>query len=278
MRNFVVYLIPLCLMVTAVQNQVLKATVKLNYDHLPNEEQRELEPFKYTIEDYINGYAWTEDEYETDIVINIMLSIETVHKKGHERMYKSQFQISSSSGERFYDKIWEFPYQQGIFLEHDKSQFDPVSHFLDYYAYLILGGELDTYDVFLGSPFYEKALEIVNRGMLSNYSRGWKERLNYLQHIRDSRIRSLREIKPDLFEAIYLLKEGNKAESKKYAVKTFNGIEKAYKLQPNNKYLKQFFDAHYRTLADLYRGDQTILNKLSLYDSLHKEMYRSAMQ
>jgi hypothetical protein len=277
MSRFISYIIPLCLVVAGVQSQVLKATVKLNYDHLPNEEQRELEPFRYTIEDYINGYSWTEDEYETDININIMVLIETVHKKGHERMYKAQFQISSSSGERFYDKNWEFPYQQGIFLEHDKSQFDPVSHFLDYYAYLILGGELDSYDVFLGTPFYDKASEIVNRAMLSNYSRGWKERLNDLQHIRDSRIRALREVKPDFFEAVYLLQEGKKSEAQNFAVKTLNGIEKAYKLQPNNKYLKQFFDAHYQTLADLFRGDKNVLEKLTLYDSLHKETYRNAM-
>jgi hypothetical protein len=277
MRALLYPILFVSLLIAGVQSQVLHAIVKLECDHLPNEDQRELEPFTSTIEDYINGYAWTEDEYETDITINIMVLIETVHKKGHERMYKAQFQINSSSDERFYDRTWEFPYQPGIFLEHDKSQFDPVSHFLDYYAYLILGGELDTYDTFLGSPYYEKALEIVNRGMLSNYSRGWKERLNYLQHIRDSRIRPLREAKPDFFEAIYLLEEGNRAEAQQFALKLIAGVEKAYKLQPNNKYLKQFFDAHYRTLANIFRGSNEILTKLVTYDSLHKEAYRNAM-
>jgi hypothetical protein len=277
MRRKMWCLFSLYLLVVGVQSQVIKATVKLKYNHLSIEDQRELEPFKTTIEDYFNGYMWTDDEYETDVSVNILVLIETVHKKGHERMYKAQFQISSSSGERFYDKVWEFPYQTGIYLEHDKSQFDPISHFLDFYAYLILGGELDSYDVFLGTPFYDKATELVNRGLLSNYSRGWKERHNYLQHIRDSRVRALREVKPDFFEAIFLLQEGNRKEARKYAVKTLDGIEKAYKLQPNNKYLKQFFDAHHITLADLFRGNREVLNKLTIYDSLHKDDYRNAM-
>lgn len=260
-----------------INGQVLKATAKLNYEHLPNEEQRELQPFKSIIEDYINNYSWTDDEYETDILVNILVLIETVHKKGHERLYKAQFQISSSSGERFYDKVWEFPYQQGIFLEHDKSQFDPISHFLDFYAYLVLGGELDSYDLLLGTPFYDKALEIVNRAMLSNYPRGWKERHDYLQNIRDPRIRSLREAKPDFFEAIYHFEEGNKKEALDFALKAMKGIEKAYQLQPNNKYMKQFFDAHHTQLADIFKGNKEILTKLVAFDSLHKEVYRTAM-
>jgi hypothetical protein len=48
-------------------------------------------------------------------------------------------------------------------------------------------------------------------------------------------------------------------------------------VQPNNKYLKLFFDANYTNFAEIFRGSNEILTKLSGFDSLHKETYRSAM-
>lgn len=86
--------------------QVLKVKVKIEYQHLPTEEQEELRELGSKIEDYFNNYAWTEDEYETDIDVNIYVIVENVRQKSHEKIYKTQFQIRSVSGESFYDKNW----------------------------------------------------------------------------------------------------------------------------------------------------------------------------
>ena len=51
-------------------------------------------------------------------------------------------------------------------------------------------------------------------------------------------------------------------------------IEKVYKNQPNNKYLKLFFDAHYKELAELFKGNVKVLQELEAYDPLHKDYYR----
>ena len=108
---------------------------------------------------------------DIDIRARIQVLIETVQKKTFEKIYKAQFLISSESGENFYDKIWEFPYEPSFPLEHSKSLFDPLTHFLDFYAYMILAGELDTYDLLQGTPLYDRALDIASQGVLSQYSR-----------------------------------------------------------------------------------------------------------
>ena len=125
-------------LITTSHSQVIKANVNINFKHLATEEHRILKELNIAIEDYYNGYAWTDDEYEFDIDLNIYIIIETVWKKSDEKIYKAQFQVKSTSGESFYDKEWEFPYHIGYALEHNKVQFDPVSYFLDYYAYLVL--------------------------------------------------------------------------------------------------------------------------------------------
>lgn len=258
--------------------QVLKATVNVDFTHLPDDQQGNLLQLETKIEQYLNGYSWVEDEYETDVNCNVQVIIETLQKKTHEKIYRAQFLISSESGEKFYDKTWEFTYESSFPLNHTKGQFDPLTYFLDYYAYLILAGELDTYALLLGTPLYEIALDIANQAMMSQYPRGWSTRIDELQQITSIRARSLREIKPDFFEAMYLLAEGKKAEAGKFADKVFEGIEKTAKAQPNNRYLWSFFESHYRELAQLFDGQNQRLGLLTEYDSRHRETYREKIK
>jgi hypothetical protein len=257
--------------------QVLKSSVGVSYEHLPLEEHQYLDDLKMQIEDYINNYAWTEDEYETDIDLTIYIIIENVQQKSYEKMFKAQFQTKSVSGESFYDKEWEFPYRKGYPMEHNNVQFDPLCHFLDYYANLVLAGELDTYGLLLGTPYYDTAQDLANRAILSQYSRGWSRRLEELQKITNIRTRPLREAKPDFFEAIYLLQEGKENEAREYGMKVMDAIEKVVEEQPNNKYLKMFFDAHHVTIAELFTNHNEILLRLADYDSNHRETYRDKM-
>jgi hypothetical protein len=258
--------------------QVLKATVNVDFTHLPDDQQGNLLQLETKIEQYLNGYSWVEDEYETDVNCNVQVIIETLQKKTHEKIYRAQFLISSESGEKFYDKTWEFTYESSFPLNHTKGQFDPLTYFLDYYAYLILAGELDTYALLLGTPLYEIALDIANQAMMSQFPRGWSTRIDELQQITSIRARSLREIKPDFFEAMYLLAEGKKAEAGKFADKVFEGIEKTAKAQPNNRYLWSFFESHYRELAQLFDGQNQRLGLLTEYDSRHRETYREKIK
>jgi hypothetical protein len=263
---------------TSISNsQVLKATVTIDFGHLTAEEQNNLQDLAANIEDYINNWSWTDDEYETDIDITIFIIVETVVKKSHEKIYKTQFQIKSVSGESFYDKEWEFPFQPGYLFDHSKIEFDPLCHFLDYYANLILGGELDGYGINLGTAFYDEAQSIANRAILSQYSKGWNNRQNELQKITNVRTRPLREAKPDFFEAEYLLAEGKVKKAKVYALKVLDAIQKVVNEQPNNKYLKTFFDAHHVTFAKIFENDKDGLERLIKYDNYHRDTYRQAM-
>jgi hypothetical protein len=267
-------------LVNCLNSQVIKATVNINFNHLPTEEYRILKELQNAIEDYYNGYAWTDDEYEFDIDLNIYIIIETVRKKSEEKIYKAQFQIKSTSGESFYDKEWEFPYQIGYALEHNKVQFDPISHFLDYYAYLVLAGELDTYGISLGTSYYDAAADLANRALSSKYTRGWSNRINELQKITHIHLRPLRDSKPDFFEAEYAFQEGKIDEAKTHALKVLDAIEKVVKVRPNSRYLSNFFDAHYNSFAQIFNKDNKNLERLMYYDInlQHRETYENAME
>ena len=249
----------------------------MQYGHLPVEEQNDLNTFTDKVEQYFNGYDWIDDEFEYDVGTSIQIIVETVQKKTSEKMLKTQFLINSVSGESFYDKSWEFPYQKGQALDHSKAQFDPLTHFLDFYAYMILAGEMDTNGLLLGTPLYDKAMDIANQAMMSQYPRGWNVRIEELQKITDMRTRPLREVKPNFFEALYFMEEGKRADAFHEALKVLEGIKKVYKMQPNSKPLQMFFKSHYKNLASLFRGHNPQLDALVEYDSKHREAYRAVM-
>jgi hypothetical protein len=140
---------------------------------------------------------------------------------------------------------------------------------------MVLAGELDTYGLLLGTHLYDKALDISSQGILSQYARGWNTRNEELLKITHFRTRPLREVKPDFFEAIYLYDEGNYKEAYKYAKKVYDGISKVYNHQPNNRYMRIFFEAHHKEIAMLFEGKNEILEKLTEIDSKHRETYRS---
>jgi len=268
----------LILLVNISTAQVLKSKVTADFGYLPAEEVNNLADLTTNIEDYINNFAWTDDEYETDIDVSIFIMVETVFNKGHQRMYRAQFQIKSVSGESFYDKEWEFAYVPGYLFDHSKIAFDPLTHFINYYCFLILGGELDGYAPNLGMPFYVEATNMGDIGSLSNYPKGWSTRVSELKKITDVRNRPLRVAKPDFFEAQYLLEEGNMAEAKKYCSKVLDAIEEVFEEFPNNKYLRTFFDAHHLVFAKIFADDPDALKRLIIFDNYHREIYRKAME
>jgi hypothetical protein len=277
MKQLISTLLMAVILTTPVLGQMLTTNVTVQYDHLSSDEQKDLEGLGNKVEQYFNNYQWVEDEFEYDVNCNVKIIIETVQKKTHEKMYKAQFLISSTSGENFYDKSWEFPYEPASALNHTKGIFDPLTHLLDFYAYMVLAGELDTYGLLLGTPYYDKAQDIANQGVLSQYPRGWNQREMELQKITNVRTRPLREVKPDFFDALYYYEEGNYQESQKFANIVLKGIKKVYSQQPNNRYLRMFFDAHYRELAQLFEGQISVLEELTEMDSRHRETYREYM-
>jgi len=258
--------------------QKLNVSVKIQADHLAEEQRNELEGFDQKIEEYYNNFDYIEDEFEYDVNCNVHIIIETVQQKTFEKIYRAQFLISSESGENFYDKVWEFPYDKNRSLGHSQGQYDPVAQFLDYYALMVLAGEMDTNGYLLGNALYETAMNIVNQALLSKYSRGWSQRKDYVLKILDIRTRPLREVKPQFFEAMYQLKEGNYDKAYELAKTVFAGIQKVVEVQPNNWYLQMFLNAHYRDLANLFKDRNEELKQLADLDSKHRDTYREAMR
>src|SRR5262249_37319499 len=126
---------------------------------------------------YLNSVRWTREDFKGDkIKCAMQISfLQTSSSENHysakaffgaqRPIYRSQ---RNSAILRIIDDQWDFTYVRGQSLTRDDYRFDPLISFLDFYSYIILGFDFDTGDfgyskAEAGSPYFQKALEIINR-------------------------------------------------------------------------------------------------------------------
>lgn len=257
--------------------QRLNCEIKVDIPRLDPNDRDDLAEFQRKLTNYMNNTRWSDNNQDIVINCNVNVIIQTVTNRGSEKVYLAQFLIGSPSGENFYDQAWEFTYFPAQAFQSFRAVFDPLLDLVDYYAFLVMAGELDTYDLFAGSPFYDRCQEISNRGQLSNYGTGWKSRLDEVILITDGDHVPLREVKYYYYQGLYFVEREPKPE---YAREISKGVvdrlAKVANKRPNSRALKRFFDSHYQEFCKLFQfdSDRTNINTLMDINSAHRDKYK----
>lgn len=275
------YFISLILLSVSVLNTGVSQTVTINIsiqmDRLLPQEQDILSPLEQQLEDYVDNYDWTDEYKEIIIECTANLIIETVTSRGADRIYRSQFLISSPSGENYYDKSCEFVYQQGQGMSHNRVIFDPLLGLIDYYIYMVLGGEMDTWLLRGGSKYYDQALNIANEGSISNYSTGWSDRVQQVQLITGSEHIPLREAKLHYYDCLFYIEaKRDQAKARQLSQLVLQELETVHSRRPNSPALKRFLDSHFKEMCSLfvYAEGNGFVDRLSNMDPRHSDTYR----
>lgn len=252
--------------------QQVNADVKLILERLPLEKQKKLATLEQDIETYLNDYTWLE-ESEVEIPIQIQIVLQDVSASFEDR-YSGTFLISNTTDLQYYDKYWKFPYQAGDRLVHQEGVFDPFTGFIDFYVYLILGGELDKYSLLGGTKSYEKAKQVLDQARFdTQFMLGWDERTKLLQSILDESNIPFREAKYLLSVSIaYGADEDTTAE--KYGLQGIEILTEFFKSYPDHKEAKDFLKAHHIELAETFKNSPSILEKLIALDPERESVYR----
>ena len=268
---------------SSTSGQTIRVRVTLQMDRLPPQEQELLQNLPQQLTDYANNYKWTEENDEIIIEISVNIIIETIISRGvgTGQGYRAQFLVSSPSGENYYDKACEFFYQQGLPLEHDLAIFNPLAALFDYYIYMVIAGELDTWMLRGGSKYYSIAQNIANQGIISDFSTGWKSRWDAVQLVTDGDHIPLREAKLSYYDCLYFLEVKRDVEKvNNLSQKVLSQLEQIYNRRPNSAALKRFFDAHYTEICSLFafNDDETNIERLINMDPRHTETYRNCVE
>ena len=98
-----------------------------------------------------------------------------------------QIFITNNAGQYYYMKNLSIPHSKGKNIYFNPTMFDPLGSLLDYYAFLFTGLELDSYDLYLGSTYYQKCLDLHSLSTTSkNASSSWSILKEDIEKIKDN--------------------------------------------------------------------------------------------
>ena len=158
------------------------------------------------LQEYINKTVWTEDRYEFDERIGCSIQVTfleaiTLTRFRANAVITSKRPIYGSSQETrvvtIVDDEWVFEYAQGNPVVSNVDRFDELTTFVDYYVYLLLGYDYDTFSELGGTPFFERARRLADLGKNRN-GFGWSDlagersRTSIVKELLDPRFKELR--------------------------------------------------------------------------------------
>ncbi|MEL6821968.1 MAG: DUF4835 family protein [Calditrichota bacterium] len=262
----------------SIDAQTVSAQVGLQADRLQPEDRNIVRDIPRRLEDYINSYDWTGDNEEIKIKCRLNFIIEAVSDRGSERVYRGQVVTNSPSGENFVDRSIEFVYQEGQSMIHDEAIFNPLTSLIDFYIYMMIAGELDAYLIKGGTFFYDRARNITELGLSSNYKAGWTDRQNEVNLVTDADHAFLREAKFYFYEGLFYVEARRDIEKGPlYSKKVVDLLENIQRLRPSSKVLKRFLDAHNSEFCKLFNFDTDDNNatRMMAIDNRRREVYEA---
>ena len=275
--------------------QELNCEVTVNAESIPSSQRDYVRNFKADLERYLNNNRYTGEDYEGE---KIQCSMNIIFKAVvGDNQYQAQAFIGSvrpvyygndpttkiSPILRIFDDKWTFVYMPNQRMLQDDFSFDPLTDFLDFYAYLIIGFDLETYKELDGSKYFQKALNICNLGSASAFASDWTlssssySRFGIVSELSDAKYNGIRlAFFSYHFEGIDLLTT-DRARGLDNMLKALESIKDIRQRQnPTSVLVKQFFDAKHQEIADAFGayGDRSIYDKLSTLDPEHRQVYQ----
>lgn len=183
MNNLKLYFTTLSLLLLGnfAYAQEFNCDITVNNDLIEESSLTYISELGNRLEDYINEHKWTDIDFMEEERINCKMQI--VIESGNSN-YDFRSRVVFSIRRPIYnttsettsiiitDNSWSFNYPEGRSLIHDDLQFDELTSFINYLAYMGLGYDFDSFSPLGGTEYFRKAQNIVDLAQAASSS-GW---------------------------------------------------------------------------------------------------------
>jgi len=164
-----------------VVGQELNCSVNLDISQLSGSDFDYLQDLERRLREYLNQRQWTEHRYRPEERIDCTFQIFIERTVGIQEFTA---QLVVAARRPIYDTAqttptfrvkdqWTFEFSRGSSLLFEPNTFDPLTSVLDFYAYVILGYDYDTFSPLGGTPYFQEARRIADLAATANAS-GWE--------------------------------------------------------------------------------------------------------
>lgn len=270
---------------TYILAQELQAKVNINHTQIQGTEESVFTELKEKLEEFVNGRQWTSLQFMEQERIQCSFNITVKEYKREEGTWGCSCMIqanrpvyNSTYTTTFYqnqDNEFTFTYNQFDNIEFNPDMIDnQLTALFAYYAYLIIGMNLDTFAPKGGEDVLQRCMNLTNNAQNLNYP-GWaaydsnKNRFAFINDYLEGAMEPFRLFQYDYYRK-GLDEMANNVERGRTEISNAiqERLEKAHKDRPLSLVPQIWTDYKKDELANIYKGKGTQKEKEAVYDVL----------
>jgi hypothetical protein len=262
----VLFVFLFCYSITAMA-QELNCQVSVLTPQIQESNKQIYETMQTQIREFMNNHKWTNDQFlnqeriECSIIINVTERTSTddfkatIQVQSRRPVYKSSYDATMINHQ---DNDFTFRYVQDQLLEFDdNASTSNLISTLAYYAYIIIAFDYDSFSPEGGSPYFNKAQNIVNNSQ-TLAERGWKafegQRNRYwlTENALNNEFKPLRSCLYKYHRLGFDKMADNVADGRRVVLEALKELRKVYNDRPNSFFMQFFFNAKADEIVNLF--------------------------
>ena len=275
----------LCCSPSAISAQELQAKITINHAQISGTEKGVFDNLQQTLEQFVNNRQWTHLQFQKNerIICNFNITVTKYDRDQNLFTCKALIQanrpvFNSAYTSTLYNNVddnFTFRFAEYDQLEFNEQQIDnQLTALFAYYAYLIIGIDLDSFAPKGGEDILQRCMNLVNNAQNLDYP-GWKafsddrNRYAIISDYLDGALEPFRQLQYDYYRK-GLDEMANNAERGRTEITAAleTGLKKAKENRPLSLLPQIWTDFKKDELANIYRGKGTQKEKESIYELL----------
>lgn len=268
-----------------VAAQELNARITINHSQIQGTDNAVFDELTQTLTQFVNDRLWTNLQFQKNERINCSFNITVTKYDKSSNLFtcKALIQASRTAYNSSYtttifsnqDNDFNFEYAQFDQLQFNEEQVDnQLTALFAYYAYLIIGFNLDTYAPMGGEDVLQRCMNLANNSQNLNYT-GWKafdndrNRFAIINDYLDGAMKPFRQLQYDYYRTGMDEMAAN-AERGRINISTAleKDLKKCHEDRPLSRLPMLWTDYKRDELANIYKGKGTQKEKETVYDIL----------
>ena len=275
----------LVLATLGLQAQELQAKININRQKVQGTDASVFDNLQQTLEQFINERQWTALQFQENerIVCNFNITVNKYVQAENKFQCSALIQanrpvFNASYNTTLYnytDKQFDFEFAQFDQLNFNEEVIDnQLVALFAYYAYLIIGLDLDSFSPLGGTDVLQRCMNLVNNAQDLGFP-GWKSfedsrnRFAIINDYLDEQMKPFRQLQYDYYRK-GLDEMSQNAERGRTNITTAleENLKKAHSDKPLSQLPQIWTDYKRDELANIYKGKGTQKEKEAVYDLL----------
>ena len=275
----------LCCSPSAISAQELQAKITINHAQISGTEKGVFDNLQQTLLQFVNNRQWTHLQFQKNerIICNFNITVTKYDRDQNLFTCKALIQanrpvFNSAYTSTLYNNVddnFTFRFAEYDQLEFNEQQIDnQLTALFAYYAYLIIGIDLDSFAPKGGEDILQRCMNLTNNAQNLDYP-GWKafsddrNRYAIISDYLDGALEPFRQLQYDYYRK-GLDEMANNAERGRTEITAAleTELKKAKENRPLSLLPQIWTDFKKDELANIYRGKGTQKEKESIYELL----------